>query len=152
MACGRAPAMVLRCRVLQLTYGPSRVRASDARAHVRGDACSSPPLESRKLRIATFWNAPPSFVKAESGEPCVAPPKRRIRTGTPFASSSSHELRSSSVDRSSGRRRHGGRCDPTKVVRVALENAVSVASVLLLTEATLTEIPEPKTEHALPLE
>jgi len=29
------------------------------------------------------------------------------------------------------------------VLRVALENAVSVASVLLLTEATMTEIPEP---------
>jgi chaperonin GroEL len=28
----------------------------------------------------------------------------------------------------------------------ALENAVSVASMLLLTEATLTEIPAPKTE------
>jgi chaperonin GroEL len=39
-----------------------------------------------------------------------------------------------------------GIIDPTKVVRVALENAVSVASVLLLTEATLTEIPEPKHE------
>jgi chaperonin GroEL len=37
-----------------------------------------------------------------------------------------------------------GIVDPTKVVRVALENAVSVASVLLLTEATLTEVPEPK--------
>jgi chaperonin GroEL len=36
-----------------------------------------------------------------------------------------------------------GIIDPTKVVRIALENAVSVASVLLLTEATLTEIPEP---------
>lgn len=35
-----------------------------------------------------------------------------------------------------------GIVDPTKVVRVALENAVSIASVLLLTEATLTEIPE----------
>ena len=32
-----------------------------------------------------------------------------------------------------------GIIDPTKVVRVALENAVSVASVLLLTQATLTE-------------
>jgi chaperonin GroEL len=39
-----------------------------------------------------------------------------------------------------------GIIDPTKVVRTALENAVSLASVLLLTEATLTEIPEPKTE------
>jgi chaperonin GroEL len=37
-----------------------------------------------------------------------------------------------------------GIVDPTKVVRVALENAVSVASTLLLTEATLTEIPEPR--------
>ena len=37
-----------------------------------------------------------------------------------------------------------GIIDPTKVVRVALENAVSVASTLLLTEATLTDIPEPK--------
>jgi len=35
-----------------------------------------------------------------------------------------------------------GIIDPTKVVRLALENAVSVASVLLLTEATLTEVPE----------
>ncbi|MEW5855354.1 MAG: chaperonin GroEL [Myxococcota bacterium] len=36
-----------------------------------------------------------------------------------------------------------GIVDPTKVVRVALENAVSVASLLLLTEATMTDIPEP---------
>lgn len=42
-----------------------------------------------------------------------------------------------------------GIIDPTKVVRVALENAVSVASVLLLTEATMTEIPEPPKEHAM---
>jgi chaperonin GroEL len=37
-----------------------------------------------------------------------------------------------------------GIVDPTKVVRIALENAVSVASVLLLTEATMTDIPEAK--------
>jgi chaperonin GroEL len=36
-----------------------------------------------------------------------------------------------------------GIIDPTKVVRMALENAVSVAGVLLLTEATMTERPEP---------
>ncbi|MDR6576517.1 chaperonin GroEL [Pseudomonas extremaustralis] len=35
-----------------------------------------------------------------------------------------------------------GIIDPTKVVRIALENAVSVASILLLTEATITDIPE----------
>jgi chaperonin GroEL len=44
-----------------------------------------------------------------------------------------------------------GIIDPTKVVRTALENAVSVASVLLLTEATLTELPEIKSDrgHAI---
>jgi chaperonin GroEL len=40
-----------------------------------------------------------------------------------------------------------GIVDPAKVVRIALENAVSVASVLLLTEATMTEKPE-KSEKA----
>ncbi|SCW87579.1 chaperonin GroEL [Rhizobium mongolense subsp. loessense] len=44
-----------------------------------------------------------------------------------------------------------GIVDPTKVVRVGLENAVSVASVLLLTEATMTEIPEePRDNPARP--
>jgi chaperonin GroEL len=37
-----------------------------------------------------------------------------------------------------------GIIDPKKVVRIALENAVSIASVLLLTEATMTEIEEPE--------
>jgi chaperonin GroEL len=37
-----------------------------------------------------------------------------------------------------------GIIDPTKVVRIALENAVSVAGVLLLTEATMTNLPEKK--------
>jgi chaperonin GroEL len=37
-----------------------------------------------------------------------------------------------------------GIIDPVKVVRAALENAVSVASVLLLTEATMTEKREPR--------
>ena len=43
-----------------------------------------------------------------------------------------------------------GIVDPAKVVRVALENAVSVAGVLLLTEATMTELPEPKKNVASP--
>jgi chaperonin GroEL len=37
-----------------------------------------------------------------------------------------------------------GIVDPTKVVRLALEHAVSVAGVLLRTEATMTELPEEK--------
>ncbi|CAK03750.1 chaperonin GroEL [Rhizobium johnstonii] len=43
-----------------------------------------------------------------------------------------------------------GIIDPTKVVRVALENAVSVASILLLTEATMTELPEPIQQQVSP--
>jgi len=41
-----------------------------------------------------------------------------------------------------------GIIDPTKVVRVALENAVSVASLLLLTEATMVQLPDPKKRRA----
>jgi chaperonin GroEL len=44
-----------------------------------------------------------------------------------------------------------GIIDATRVLRVALENAVSVASLLLLTEATMTEIAD-KTANAAPLE
>ena len=45
-----------------------------------------------------------------------------------------------------------GIIDPTKVVRVGLENAVSAASLLLLTEATLTEVPETKEERVPAME
>jgi chaperonin GroEL len=41
-----------------------------------------------------------------------------------------------------------GIVDPTKVVRLGLENAVSVASTLLRTEATMTEVPEEKSQPA----
>ena len=41
-----------------------------------------------------------------------------------------------------------GIIDPTKVVRVALENAASVAALLLTTEATITELP--KEDKAMP--
>jgi chaperonin GroEL len=42
-----------------------------------------------------------------------------------------------------------GIVDATKVVRLGLENAVSVAGMLLLTEATLTELPEPRPERGV---
>ncbi len=45
-----------------------------------------------------------------------------------------------------------GIIDPAKVVRVALENAVSAAGVLLLTEAALAEVPEPKPAAPQPVE
>jgi len=45
-----------------------------------------------------------------------------------------------------------GIIDPIKVVRIALENAVSAASLLLLTEAVMTEVPEKKEEAPAHLE
>jgi chaperonin GroEL len=39
-----------------------------------------------------------------------------------------------------------GIIDPTKVTRVALENAVSIASLLLITQAVVSELPEKKKE------
>jgi len=45
-----------------------------------------------------------------------------------------------------------GIIDPTKVVRVALENAASVAGTLLLAEATMTEVEEPKADRQAPME
>jgi chaperonin GroEL len=43
-----------------------------------------------------------------------------------------------------------GVIDPTKVVRSALQNASSIASLLLTTEALVTEIPEEKKESPMP--
>jgi chaperonin GroEL len=44
-----------------------------------------------------------------------------------------------------------GIVDPTKVVRVALQNAGSLAGILLTTEAIITELPEPKKKTAAPM-
>jgi chaperonin GroEL len=43
-----------------------------------------------------------------------------------------------------------GIIDPTKVVRVALQNASSIAGLLLTTEAMVTEMPEPKKKAPAP--
>ncbi|MEZ4916953.1 MAG: TCP-1/cpn60 chaperonin family protein [Chitinophagales bacterium] len=43
-----------------------------------------------------------------------------------------------------------GIIDPTKVTRVALENAASVASMLLTTECVVTDIPEENPAPAMP--
>jgi chaperonin GroEL len=45
---------------------------------------------------------------------------------------------------------HAGVIDPAKVVRTALQNASSIASLLLTTEAIVCEIPEEKKEQAMP--
>src|SRR5579883_165226 len=43
-----------------------------------------------------------------------------------------------------------GVIDPTKVTRTALQNAASIAGLMLTTEAMVSEIPEPKTAPAAP--
>jgi chaperonin GroEL len=44
-----------------------------------------------------------------------------------------------------------GIIDPTKVVRTALQNATSVAGLLLTTGAAITDLPEPKKAAAPPM-
>ena len=44
-----------------------------------------------------------------------------------------------------------GIIDPTKVVRTALQNAASVAGLLLTTDAAVTDAPEPKRAAAPPM-
>ena len=43
-----------------------------------------------------------------------------------------------------------GVIDPTKVTRTALQNAASIASLMLTTEALVSEIPEKEDKHAMP--
>jgi acyl-coenzyme A synthetase/AMP-(fatty) acid ligase len=43
-----------------------------------------------------------------------------------------------------------GVIDPTKVVRSALQNAASIASLLITTEALVSEIPEEKKGNSMP--
>jgi chaperonin GroEL len=43
-----------------------------------------------------------------------------------------------------------GIVDPTKVTRSALQNAASIAAMLLTTEALVSDIPERKKESAAP--
>ena len=43
-----------------------------------------------------------------------------------------------------------GVIDPTKVVRSALQNAASIASLLLTTEAVISQIPEEHKNVAMP--
>jgi chaperonin GroEL len=83
--------------------------------------------------------APARQIAANSGaDPGVVVDRLRAGSGTFGFDASRNEYRDLV---------EAGIIDPTKVMRLALENAVSVASVLLLAEATLTEIEEPKHEE-----
>ncbi len=76
-------------------------------------------------------------VETVSPDASVTEARDRMRSGSGFTGFDA--AKSTYVDLI-----EAGIVDATKVVRVALENAVSVAGVVLLTEATLTEIPEEK--------
>ena len=67
---------------------------------------------------------------------------RDVEGGTGFYGLDARDMQYKELD-------EAGVLDPTKVVRVALQNAVGVASTLLLAEATLTEI-EDKDEAQMP--
>jgi chaperonin GroEL len=45
----------------------------------------------------------------------------------------------------------GGVLDPAKVTRGALENAASIAAMILTTEALITDVPEPEKPAAPPM-
>jgi len=40
-----------------------------------------------------------------------------------------------------------GIIDPTKVTRAALQNAASIAGMVLITESLVADIPEPEKDH-----
>ena len=120
--------------------GVALLRAIDAlmaeEAKVEGDERTG----LKVLRQAL--TEPARQIASNSGiDPGVAIEKVRTTTGNPNLG----------LDAATGRYVdlvEVGIIDPTKVVRVALENAVSVAGVLLLTEATMTDLPEPKSAPA----
>jgi len=123
--------------------GVALLRAMDTVAAEEAKAEGDERTGLRLLRQAL--GEPARQIAANSGlDPGVAVEKIRAAAATPAVG----------LDAATGRYVdlvQAGIIDPTKVVRVALENAVSVAGVLLLTEATLTELPEPKAASA-PLE
>ncbi len=49
-----------------------------------------------------------------------------------------------------GNMREKGIIDPTKVVRSALENAASIAAMVLVTESLVTDIPEKEKMPGMP--
>ena len=106
-------------------------------AAVEREALNAEGDERTALRILSKALETPARQIAENSGADPGAVIDRIRCGTgPFG-----------FDGASGEFKdlvEAGIIDPTKVVRIALENAVSVAGTLLLAEATLTEIPEEK--------
>lgn len=96
------------------------------------------------LRGPTFWQTP--WFGEHSKLPVVRSPRTPGGTRGSSSSACARVPRRSDTTLPEAATRtcwKAGIIDPTKVVRIALENAVSVAGVLLMTEATLTQLVEP---------
>ncbi|HVW07837.1 MAG TPA: chaperonin GroEL [Bryobacteraceae bacterium] len=120
--------------------GLALLRAIDA---VDAEAAKAPEDEKTGLRILKRALEAPTRQIAENSSLDGGVVIDRMRSGSGNIG----------LDASSGQfvdLVEAGIIDATKVVRVALENAVSVASTLLLTEATLTEEREKKAERPAP--
>jgi chaperonin GroEL len=120
--------------------GVALLRAIDAVEKVEAECEGDERTGVRILRRAL--EAPLRQIAANSGaDPGVV--VDRVRAGK--GAFGFDAARSAYVDLDAA-----GIIDPTRVTRIALENAVSIAGVLLLAEATLTEIEEPAKEPKLP--
>jgi chaperonin GroEL len=118
--------------------GLALVRAIDAVAAEEAKCAGDEATGVRMLRRAL--DAPARQIALNSGvDPGVVVERLRSGTGTTGFDAATGQY----VDLVGA-----GIIDPTKVVRLALENAVSVAGVLLLAEGTLTEIEEEPGERA----
>ncbi len=96
---------------------------------------------------------PRSLLKRAKFAPCVKLPRMPAKKGlSSYSKSRSFQrpwlnaLTGEYVDMIKA-----GILDPTKVVRCALENAVSIAGLLLTTEAIVADIPEDKNASAAPV-
>jgi chaperonin GroEL len=122
--------------------GVALVRAVDAVAEEEAKAKGDEAAGLRILRLSL--EAPARQIAANSGaDPGVVVEKLRAGAGG-FGFDAAAGAYGDLVA--------AGIIDPTKVVRVALENAVSVAGVMLLADATMTEIEEPADKRAEPVE
>jgi len=131
----RSPKVLCRAAELALLRATEAVAREEAKAE--GDEKTGLQNSAARARGA----GPPDCRELGGG---------RRRGGEPHADQRRQprlRRRAQGVRRSGAGRHY----DPTKVVRIALENAVSVASVLLLTEATMTEIPKKEKPAGMPM-
>ena len=90
------------------------------------------PSTGRPLRQITMSRMPQRRRCSDPGQKCVQVSKETNFSQSPSPTNTPRTLVKAGV------------LDPTKVVRTALQNAGSIASLMLTTEALIAEIPEKK--------